>query len=158
MDRSVLARKPMTELKDIASHLNMRGFQKLRKAELIDAIVESATGQAAASTNGAADTTEVDDADADRTRSRTRTRARDTEGQSGEDAASDAAPAGEDAAARAAAAEPRRMSDSKQSRRHSPTCPPRPRRTSSTGASPPAPTLQVQAWPGSDEIGQGSHG
>ena len=102
MDRSVLARKPMTELKDIASHLNMRGFQKLRKAELIDAIVESATGQAAASTNGAADTTEVDDADADRTRSRTRTRARDTEGQSGEDAASDAAPAGEDAAARAA--------------------------------------------------------
>ncbi len=48
MDRSVLARKPMTELKDIAAHLNMRGYQKLRKAELIDAIVESATGQAAA--------------------------------------------------------------------------------------------------------------
>ena len=48
MDRSVLARKPMTELKDIAAHLNMRGYQKLRKAELIDAIVESATCQAAA--------------------------------------------------------------------------------------------------------------
>ncbi len=41
MDRSVLARKPMTELKDIASHLNMRGYNKLRKAELIDAIMQS---------------------------------------------------------------------------------------------------------------------
>ncbi len=41
MDRSALARKPMTELKDIAAHLEMRGYQKLRKADLIDAIVQS---------------------------------------------------------------------------------------------------------------------
>ncbi|HUG83471.1 MAG TPA: transcription termination factor Rho [Euzebya sp.] len=46
MDRSVLARKPMTELRDIASHLNMRSYQKLRKAELIDAIVSSGSDEA----------------------------------------------------------------------------------------------------------------
>jgi transcription termination factor Rho len=39
MDRSALARKPMTELRDIAAHLQMRGYQRLRKAELIEAIV-----------------------------------------------------------------------------------------------------------------------
>lgn len=46
MDRSALARKPMTELKDIAAHLDMRGYQKLRKAELIDAIIDSGNGVA----------------------------------------------------------------------------------------------------------------
>lgn len=44
MDRSVLSRKPMTELKDIASHLNLRGYQKLRKAELIEAIISGGAG------------------------------------------------------------------------------------------------------------------
>lgn len=44
MDRSALARKPMTELKDIAAHLDMRGYQKLRKADLIDAIINSGDG------------------------------------------------------------------------------------------------------------------
>ena len=44
MDRTVLARKPMTELRDIADALEMRGYQKLRKAELIDAIIGEATG------------------------------------------------------------------------------------------------------------------
>lgn len=77
MDRSVLARKPMTELKDIAAHLNMRGYQKLRKAELIDAIVESAVGQAAeaeAARNGGGEAATA--ADGEEQRSRTRTRQR----------------------------------------------------------------------------------
>jgi len=62
MDPSVLARKQLTELKAIASHLNMRGYQRLKKAELIDAIVRaadhpgagrSAGGTAVASAEGA---------------------------------------------------------------------------------------------------------
>ncbi len=39
MDSGVLARKQLTELKGIASHLQMRGYQRLKKAELIDAII-----------------------------------------------------------------------------------------------------------------------
>src|SRR5690625_1809490 len=42
MDHSVLARKPLTELKTIASSLEMRGFQRLRKADLIEAIIKQA--------------------------------------------------------------------------------------------------------------------
>ena len=42
MDPSVLARKQLTELKSIAAHLDMRGYQRLKKAELIDAIVSAA--------------------------------------------------------------------------------------------------------------------
>ena len=53
MDRSVLANKQLTELKGIASHLQMRGYQRLKKAELIDAIVQAAEGGA---TNGSAAT------------------------------------------------------------------------------------------------------
>ncbi|QBI19128.1 transcription termination factor Rho [Egibacter rhizosphaerae] len=45
MDPSVLARKPLTELKGIAAELNMRGYQRLRKADLIDAIVKTANEQ-----------------------------------------------------------------------------------------------------------------
>jgi transcription termination factor Rho len=44
MDPSVLARKQLTELKDIASHLQMRGYQRLKKAELIEAIIRAADG------------------------------------------------------------------------------------------------------------------
>ena len=43
MDPSVLARKQLAELKDIAAHLDMRGYQRLKKAELIDAIVRTAS-------------------------------------------------------------------------------------------------------------------
>jgi len=42
MDQRVLARKPLSELKEIAAGLDMEGYQRLRKAELIDAIVERA--------------------------------------------------------------------------------------------------------------------
>ena len=46
MDPSVLARKPLTELKTIASELDMRGYQRMRKADLIDAIVRTANAKA----------------------------------------------------------------------------------------------------------------
>ncbi|MGI9017441.1 MAG: transcription termination factor Rho [Euzebya sp.] len=71
MDRSVLARKPMTELKDIASHLQMRGYQKLRKAELIDAIISNGTSHSADEAS-----TPASDDDGSHSRSRTRSRTR----------------------------------------------------------------------------------
>ena len=42
MDQSVLAQKQLTELKNIAAHLQMRGYQRLRKADLIEAIIKAA--------------------------------------------------------------------------------------------------------------------
>jgi transcription termination factor Rho len=44
MDQSVLASKQLTELKGIAAHLQMRGYQRLRKADLIEAIMQAANG------------------------------------------------------------------------------------------------------------------
>ena len=53
MDPSVLARKQLPELKGIAAHLEMRGYQRLKKAELIDAIVQAArSGQIGTPANG----------------------------------------------------------------------------------------------------------
>jgi transcription termination factor Rho len=45
MDQSVLARKQLAELKNIAAHLQMRGYQRLRKADLIDAIIQVTNGK-----------------------------------------------------------------------------------------------------------------
>jgi hypothetical protein len=44
MDRSVLDTKPLVELKSIAADLHLRGYQRLRKADLIDRIVAAANG------------------------------------------------------------------------------------------------------------------
>jgi transcription termination factor Rho len=46
MDPNVLARKQLPELRSMAAELRMRGFQRLRKADLIDAIVKEANRQA----------------------------------------------------------------------------------------------------------------
>jgi transcription termination factor Rho len=46
MDPNVLARKQLPELKNLAAELQMRGYQRLRKADLIDAIVKEANRQA----------------------------------------------------------------------------------------------------------------
>jgi transcription termination factor Rho len=46
MDPNVLARKQLAELKSLAAELQMRGYQRLRKADLIDAIVKEANRQA----------------------------------------------------------------------------------------------------------------
>jgi len=44
MERTVLARKQLTELKDIAASLEMRGYQRLKKAELVEAITQATNG------------------------------------------------------------------------------------------------------------------
>ena len=54
MDPSVLAGKQLTELKGIASHLQMRGYQRLKKAELIDAIVRAAQSGGGSDNGGSA--------------------------------------------------------------------------------------------------------
>ena len=46
MDPSVLSRKQLPELKSMAADLQMRGYQRLRKADLIEAIVKEANAQA----------------------------------------------------------------------------------------------------------------
>jgi transcription termination factor Rho len=46
MDPNVLARKQLPELRTMAAELHMRGYQRLRKADLIDAIVKEANRQA----------------------------------------------------------------------------------------------------------------
>ena len=58
MDPSVLARKQLAELKDIAAHLDMRGYQRLKKAELIDAIVRTASERGGTSVAAEAGTAE----------------------------------------------------------------------------------------------------
>ena len=90
MDRSVLASKPLTELKAIAAQLDMRGYQRLKKADLVDAIVGAANGRAphlsaaeGGEGNGAGDLPATHGGPATggseevRTRVRTRTRERD---------------------------------------------------------------------------------
>jgi transcription termination factor Rho len=93
MDPSVLANKQLTELKGIASHLQMRGYQRLKKAELIEAIVAATQGGAGngdtvsatapASGNGAAQE-HSGDGDEGRTRVRTRSRERTIESRDSE--------------------------------------------------------------------------
>jgi transcription termination factor Rho len=46
MDPNVLARKQLPELRTMAAELRMRGYQRLRKADLIEAIVKEANRQA----------------------------------------------------------------------------------------------------------------
>jgi transcription termination factor Rho len=62
MDPSVLARKQLTELKSIAAHLDMRGYQRLKKAELIDAIVRTASERGGLPDTSSADTSRDDGA------------------------------------------------------------------------------------------------
>ncbi|MEX0659969.1 MAG: transcription termination factor Rho [Egibacteraceae bacterium] len=96
MDPSVLATKPLTELKSIAAQLDMRGYQRLKKADLVDAIIRAANGQQAPGGEGgngarpapAADGREAggaDNGDEVRTRVRTRTRERDGADEPGPD-------------------------------------------------------------------------
>jgi transcription termination factor Rho len=59
LDRSDLEASPLADLHVIASELGLDGFRRLRKAQLIDAIVERQGGEAAG------DATETDDAVAD---------------------------------------------------------------------------------------------
>ena len=96
MDRTTLERKPLAELREIASALELRGYQRMKKADLVDLIVGEASGGATAGTNGNGETAPSngtsgeeggrtragadaltkrsdDDPDRERTRERTRT-------------------------------------------------------------------------------------
>src|SRR5256885_7044481 len=59
LDRSDLEASPLADLHVIASELGLDGFRRLRKAQLIDAIVERQGGEAGG------DATETEDAVAD---------------------------------------------------------------------------------------------
>ena len=41
MDRTLLEKKALTELRAIASTLELRGYQRLKKADLVDLIMET---------------------------------------------------------------------------------------------------------------------
>jgi transcription termination factor Rho len=105
LDRSALEQSPLADLHVLANELGLDGFRRLRKAELIDAIVAKQGGEEVA--EPAAETDE--DGEERRPRrgrrgGRSRARARDEEGATDEDAGDD-----EPAEAPAApAAEPRR--------------------------------------------------
>jgi transcription termination factor Rho len=55
MDRTVLGNKALSELREIASTLELRGYQRMKKADLIDLIVT--TGSGASSSSSAAAST-----------------------------------------------------------------------------------------------------
>ncbi|MGH2546025.1 MAG: Rho termination factor N-terminal domain-containing protein, partial [Actinomycetota bacterium] len=46
-DKSVLEQKVLPELQQIASSLGVQGYQRLKKADLIDAIIDRANGERA---------------------------------------------------------------------------------------------------------------
>ncbi|MBS3942449.1 MAG: transcription termination factor Rho [Actinobacteria bacterium] len=54
MDRSTLERKSLAELRQIASALELKGTQRMKKADLVDLIIDAGSGTDAGSGNGAA--------------------------------------------------------------------------------------------------------
>ena len=75
MDRSLLEKKALVELREIASTLELRGYQRMKKADLIDLIIE--TGSSGNGSNGASSGEERDADD---------TSAEESESSSGEGA------------------------------------------------------------------------
>jgi transcription termination factor Rho len=99
MDRTLLERKALAELREIASTLDLRGYQRMKKADLVDLIIDAggnggqgASGQGG-SPNGehggdvAANGGDRDDAAATPPRERTRARTRDDRAERDDDRA-----------------------------------------------------------------------
>jgi transcription termination factor Rho len=85
MDRNTLERKPVTELREIASALDLSGYQRMKKADLVDLIVGQA-GDDGPSTNGSGSGDDGDGGSGrERTRERTRERDEDDTSGGGED-------------------------------------------------------------------------
>ena len=61
MDRSTLERKALAELRQIASALELKGYQRMKKADLVDLIIDAGSGGETGSGNGEA--TRSDDAE-----------------------------------------------------------------------------------------------
>ncbi len=64
MDRSLLQRKSLAELREIASTLELRGYQRIRKADLIDLILEAGAAASSAATDPASDASDASDGEA----------------------------------------------------------------------------------------------
>src|SRR5215208_6186128 len=103
LDRSELEQSPLADLHLLANELGVDGFRRLRKAELIDAIVAKQGGDDVAPASASAET-EEDEGDRRPRRGRRggrgRARARDEEGATDEDAGDEPEPAPAPAAAR----------------------------------------------------------
>ncbi|MFA9445067.1 transcription termination factor Rho [Egicoccus sp. AB-alg6-2] len=54
MDRSTLERKALAELRQIASALELKGYQRMKKADLVDLIIDAGQAGAPSAGNGAA--------------------------------------------------------------------------------------------------------
>jgi len=74
LDRSALEASPLADLHTIASELSLDGYRRLRRAELISAIIDKQSG----GDGTAADDTSTDDAPAEKPKPRRTTRARRT--------------------------------------------------------------------------------
>jgi transcription termination factor Rho len=95
LDRSELEQSPLADLHLLANELGVDGFRRLRREELIDAIVARQSGDAATDTD--ADATDADEAEEERKprrgrrggRGRGRARGADEDGATDEDAGDD---------------------------------------------------------------------
>ena len=68
MDRSLLEKKQLAELREIASTLDLRGYQRMKKADLVDLIIDAGTsgnGSANGSANAEDDGDDASDRDDD---------------------------------------------------------------------------------------------
>ena len=112
LDRDALQASPLADLHEIASELSIDGYRRLRRADLIDAILARQSGEPAAATEPEeeaepAPSAEEDRAPARRRRGRRGGRAREDAGEeAAKPAAEDAEPAAEDAEPAADDAEP----------------------------------------------------
>ncbi len=91
MDRSLLEKKPLAELRQIASTLELSGYQRMKKADLVDLIVGAGESADATSGNGSSGTSskdadaDGDDGDGGQGRQRARARQRDDQDDSERD-------------------------------------------------------------------------
>ncbi len=79
MDRTVLERKQLTELREIASTLELSGYQRMKKADLIDLIISSGNGDSADGQSNGGPETRHDPGDDGDEPARERVRERDVE-------------------------------------------------------------------------------
>ncbi len=70
MDRSLLEKKQLAELREIASTLDLRGYQRMKKADLVDLIIDAGTSGNGNGSANASDSATDDDGDRDDASSR----------------------------------------------------------------------------------------
>jgi transcription termination factor Rho len=94
MDRTVLGTKALSELREIASTLELRGYQRMKKADLVELIVSSGPGSASGESAPASRRSAAATGGTTTTRSRSRTTNGSADaGRDGEGSADDGGPA-----------------------------------------------------------------